>query len=100
MVKIYSAPVGANVHNLANVLEGHGIACQIRGEERRSVIGELPPHECWPELWVQEDQAAEARKIIAAANVSDQPGWTCSNCGEELEGQFDVCWQCGTERAQ
>ena len=97
MIKIYSAPVGADVHNLANVLEGHGIPCQIRGEERRTVIGELPPHECWPELWVDEARAAEAREIIAG-DVVAQPAWTCPLCGEKLEGQFDVCWRCGTDR--
>ena len=24
--------------------------------------------------------------------------WTCSNCKEELEEEFDSCWQCGTAR--
>jgi predicted RNA-binding Zn-ribbon protein involved in translation (DUF1610 family) len=24
--------------------------------------------------------------------------WICPNCGEECEGQFTACWQCGAER--
>lgn len=24
--------------------------------------------------------------------------WTCSNCGEALEGDFDICWKCGTSK--
>jgi hypothetical protein len=24
--------------------------------------------------------------------------WTCLGCGEQLEEQFDVCWNCGTSR--
>ena len=24
--------------------------------------------------------------------------WQCSKCGEEVEEDFDVCWQCGTDR--
>ena len=24
--------------------------------------------------------------------------WTCPNCGEEVEGNFDICWNCGAER--
>lgn len=98
MIKIHAAPNSAEIQNLANVLEGQGITCQIRGEERRMALGEVPPHECWPELWVDDDRAAEAREIVAAAATTDQPGWTCPNCGEVLEGQFDVCWQCGTEK--
>ena len=22
--------------------------------------------------------------------------WTCSNCGESVEDDFDACWKCGT----
>jgi len=22
--------------------------------------------------------------------------WTCSRCGEILESQFEICWNCGT----
>lgn len=24
--------------------------------------------------------------------------WTCASCEEEVEDQFDVCWNCGTEK--
>lgn len=24
--------------------------------------------------------------------------WACTNCGEQIEDQFDVCWNCGVER--
>ncbi len=26
--------------------------------------------------------------------------WRCPNCGEEVDGHFDVCWQCQGERDQ
>ncbi len=27
-----------------------------------------------------------------------QTPWTCALCGEESEGQFTQCWQCGADR--
>ena len=26
------------------------------------------------------------------------PTWICVHCGEQVEGQFDVCWKCGAAR--
>jgi hypothetical protein len=42
MRKIYSSLNGLEVHNLKNVLESRGIACEVRGEYRRSAMGEIP----------------------------------------------------------
>jgi hypothetical protein len=25
--------------------------------------------------------------------------WKCSSCREEIDDEFDVCWQCGTDRS-
>ena len=25
--------------------------------------------------------------------------WSCSQCGEEVPGSFDICWNCGTDRS-
>ncbi|WP_422393282.1 DUF7577 domain-containing protein [Mycetohabitans endofungorum] len=27
-----------------------------------------------------------------------RPGWHCPRCGERLEAQFTLCWQCDTPR--
>jgi len=26
------------------------------------------------------------------------PPWTCAKCGQQVEGQFDTCWNCGAAR--
>jgi hypothetical protein len=28
------------------------------------------------------------------------PPWVCVHCGEQVEGQFDVCWNCGAARGE
>ncbi len=101
-MKVYSSPNLAMVGHLKNVLETQGIPCNIRGEFGGAAAGMLPPIECWPELWiVDESQAEHARQIITEAlgPTEHDPGhWKCANCDEDLEGQFTVCWNCGTNR--
>ncbi len=90
------------VYVMKNVLETHDIECVVQGEYRRSAVGEIPPLEAWIELWVlDETRVREAQRIIEAAQSeadTEQQPWRCPKCGEELEGQFDQCWKCGTER--
>ena len=101
-MKVYSAPNLAMVGNMKNILEIHGIACEIRGENRYIGAGELPPIECWPELWVtDESKLAQAKQIIAEAlkpSENELVTWKCPNCGEVVEGQFTECWNCRTNR--
>jgi len=33
-----------------------------------------------------------------AADLPPLPQWVCVHCGEQVEGQFDVCWNCGAAR--
>jgi hypothetical protein len=32
------------------------------------------------------------------AELPPAPPWVCVHCGEQVEGQFDVCWNCGAAR--
>ena len=102
MIKVYTSSDWALVQTMKTVLESYGIACKVLGEFRTSAAGELPPAECWPELWVLDDKRAdEALKILAQseqAGQQDRGSWTCGKCGELIEGQFDQCWQCGSSR--
>ena len=100
-MRVYSAPVLAQVANFKHILEMHGIECRIQGEFRSGAAGELPPTEAWPELWVDDPaRLAEAQRLVDEALQSadtPQPGWTCRRCREVNEGQFGACWSCGTD---
>jgi len=101
MIRIYSAPMLAMVENVKNVLEQDGIECIVSNEYLSAGVGELPPIETWPQLWVTEMDAERASKIIEAAekNTGDsQETWACPKCHEEIEAQFSECWNCGTSR--
>ena len=95
MVKIYSAPNSAAVHNLKNVLKVHGIECTVRGEHLTAGVGEIPPVEAWVELWlVDEAKADEAKRILSEISSTAGEPWTCSGCGESVDAGFGQCWNC------
>ena len=104
-MRVYSSPILANVAIIRDVLTRHGIAAEIRGEDRAAIgPGQIPGAEAWPELWVLKvSQVEEAERIVSEALESSQGStdtWTCSGCREEIEGQFSECWNCGNERPQ
>ena len=42
-------------------------------------------------LWLLQRARREMEQARAAAGADD---WTCSSCGEENPGHFEVCWNC------
>lgn len=102
MTRVYSSADWMMVQTFKSVLDSYGIPCEVRGEFRSSVMGEVPPTECWTELWVlDEERVEEARAVLARAEqepLQERPSTTCGRCGELIEGPFDRCWKCGTVR--
>ncbi len=100
MKTVYSASNISLVSIFQNILSGFGINCWIKNEFLQTGIGEIPPIECWPQLCVEDDDYAEAKRIVDdALTVKDTAVWNCESCGEELEGQFTACWKCGNNRS-
>ena len=103
MKRIHSAKDPLMIGHLKNVLATFGIRCIARNLDLSSAAGELPPIECWPELWVIDDEkAAKAKSILRktlAPLESVKKSWLCAGCGETIEGQFFECWSCGRDRS-
>ncbi len=99
MKRVHAAPTLFEAVYIRSLLEGEGIDCVLRNEYLSGAAGELPPTECWPEVWVVADaEAARATEVIASARADAAPPWQCANCGEVNEGQFGVCWRCRASR--
>ena len=102
MKKVYSSDSFLLVGQLRELLERQHIRCIAKNEYLIGGAGELPPNECWPELWVVEDfQFDKARELVEgflAAPGEETGEWLCTACGERLEGQFSACWRCGMSR--
>lgn len=105
MRKIYTHPELAMVQLAKNELQNRGIDSVIRGEHLASVAGGGASFDAWVELWVVDDaRLQEAAQAIQETfeHTAEEAGkpWTCPNCGETIEPQFAVCWNCGHKRPE
>jgi hypothetical protein len=106
LLKIYSAKHPTEAHLLKGILESYGILCAVQGESLYSARGELPiTAETAPSVWILDDaKFDEAVSIVKdfenphAHNPGDEEKWICKSCGEDSEGQFTECWNCGKPR--
>lgn len=101
MKRVYTAESVVQVTHIKNVLESAGLQAELRNHRLLGGVGEIPFLETWPELWVAALDVDRARELIEEAVHGDASGhspWSCVGCGEHVEGQFAVCWQCGRER--
>ena len=93
---------GANIEMLKGLLEDAEIPCMIRNEYLSSAMGEVPFLEASPELWIlKDDDYPRARAMLETwrtTRIEVSEPWACADCGENIEGQFTSCWQCGNER--
>ena len=101
MKKVYVADNLVDAGLIKGLLENQGVECLVKNQSLAGALGELPPLECWPEIWVaDESDYARAEEIISAiqAPLETSSAWLC-DCGELIEGQFSSCWNCKQERA-
>ena len=98
MKKLTSAPTLVTIHHYKNILDAEGIASVVRNEYLGSVFGEIPFTDTWPQLWVVNDLDFDrAKQLVDGSALDESPRahWRCRQCGEDNEGQFAACWNCG-----
>lgn len=86
-------------------LAGHGVPAEVVGGNHHSVRGELYNlRGMLPQVHILDDRDLERAKALLAdyeamlkTGVAGEP-WTCPQCGESLEPQFQSCWRCQTDR--
>ena len=108
MRQVYTAQHPTEAHLVKGLLETGGVRCEVRGESLWSTRGMVPiTTETAPKVWILDDSDFDNAKRIVSEyenNISDftpdEENWVCGVCGEESEGQFAECWNCGTPRRQ
>ena len=97
MKKLTSAETIVTITHYQNLLAAEGIKTEIRNQHLGGIMGEMPVFETWPQLWVINDLDFDRASQLISSVESESPGepWTCGHCGEENEGQFAACWNCG-----
>ncbi|MGD8588816.1 MAG: DUF2007 domain-containing protein [Chromatiales bacterium] len=105
MKKLYEAMDRIEAQMLKDELENAGVEAVILGDFLAGAAGELPAN-IWPAVWVVLDRDfARAEQILAVfiqRNEQQQQAgaWRCAQCGEWVDGIFDLCWNCATPRKQ
>ena len=67
----------------------------VEDEAQFERAGQLPPDQCLPEIWIEDDeQYALAERLLHELRHRPQRRWHCA-CGELVEGGFEQCWHCG-----
>ena len=101
MKKLTSATSPVTLHHYRNLLEAEGIATEIKNEHFGSLLGGMPLTET--QLWVVNDLDYDrAKQLIDGTALDESPkaSWRCAQCGEDNEGQFAACWNCGSTAPQ
>ena len=95
MRRLRQAPNIAIAALWVDVLCQAGISASLQRQFLSSAAGELPPDQCLPEIWIDEDeQFDEAGRLLDQFLHVPQRRWRCA-CGELVEGGFEACWSCG-----
>ena len=101
MHRVYSHFNPAMVQLVKNELDMRGIESVVKGEHLAAVVGGAAgATDAWHELWVvDEERLGEAVEVVSEVieddAETDAAPWTCPACGEEVDGLFAVCWNCG-----
>jgi uncharacterized protein YlaI len=101
MKRLLQAPNLALATLWADVLTGAGIAANVQRAYTSSIVGEIPPDQALPEIWVLDDeQHGAAKRLLEELRNSPHHHWLCHGCGESVDGPFEQCWNCGAERVR
>jgi hypothetical protein len=78
-----------------DTLREAGIEASVQREFLAGAAGQLPPDQCLPEIWIaHQEQEAAALALLQQLQSLPQRSWRCA-CGEQVEGGFESCWNCG-----
>ena len=101
IVQIYMAAQPLQAHFLSNLLADAGIEARVVGEPLNSV--DPPVNLQSGALWVRRQDAETARQLLVdweqsrahpVSGVAADTSWKCSACGEMVDGDFELCWNC------
>jgi hypothetical protein len=102
MRPLYQAKDRIEAQFLRDFLDRHLIRTAILGDYLAGAAGELPVN-IYPTVWVIENEdLPRAQELLARFHSQTTPqggpDWVCPQCGELVEGGFDLCWNCGRSR--
>lgn len=107
VVEVYAAADLGQAHFLRDMLANAGIDARVVGDSISAGLGFPPVGESAPCVWVRRADEAKARELLEEfekvharphPETDPRPAWRCPSCGEMVEADFDVCWNCQKPR--
>jgi len=96
MKKLQQAPNLALATLWADQLSGVGIAASVQRAYASGIVGQIPPDQALPEVWVADDsEHGRAQALLYEWQHQPHRDWACRSCSERVEGPFEQCWNCG-----
>ncbi len=97
MILLAHAPNIALASLWSEALQQAGFSASVQRYFLGGGVGELPPDQCQPEIWLtHDDEKAQAELVLNSLRNPPQRQWLCT-CGESLDGGFEQCWSCGAD---
>jgi hypothetical protein len=94
--RLISAPNLAIATLWSDLLCQAGVDANVQRAWGSSIAGEIPPDQALPEVWIVDDGELErARTLLDALRNLPSVHWLCASCGENVDGPFEQCWNCG-----
>jgi len=103
MQRFYQARDDLEAQLLVDYLAASHIHATVLGRYQAGAAGELSAF-TYPWVWLVEERdlkrAGELLEDFRRQQAGGHAGraWKCAECGNNVEGQFDLCWQCGAGR--
>ncbi len=98
MREVFCHQDSARVGLYQSILQEAGIPSFIRNGHTNNTVSPTPNF--YPALCVvNDDQYAAALELLQNVEEPEParlPEWVCPGCQEEVPGNFDACWNCGT----
>ena len=96
MKRLTQAPNLALATLWADMLCDAGVQVTVQRAYSGGIAGEIPPDQSLPEIWLQDGERYEmALQLLQDLRSPRRLCWACHGCGEQVEGPFDCCWNCG-----
>lgn len=96
MQRLIRAPNAAMAMLWTDLLCEAGMPATVQRLYLSAAAGELPPHECLPEIWLSHaEHKTRALALLEELQNVPQRRWHCQACQELVEGGFEQCWNCG-----
>jgi hypothetical protein len=98
MRRVFASSLPGDAELARSLLANYGIEAYLVG------IGAAPPEECSasPAVWVARDEDEERAIALIKQHrdppPNEGPPWQCPDCGEENQGGFPICWNCGAAK--